>query len=300
MNICFSLQARTDADVLLLPILELLYATEFRCMNQAYLLVIILLILSEDSVYVVSTNQVIIKEVKFYKEKQLKQTQLSSLVFMVLLRLAQVNTFSLKDVYLHTNTLATLANLAPSVTHLNIHSCQKLVSLLGTLDQRLEKLNDSASMEKVIKGEEVQYQSIAPQLYSDFLNIILEVLNAIVVHNLSSNTVLLYCLLHQRDTIERVGQKEQYADLMQNLIIVIEYFGNKVEQSIEKNGHSTISIESIQDLIASTIGELQKDWLKSSADLKFTYEEESSNAEFFLPYIWDIISSSPLINLIDW
>jgi dymeclin len=55
---------------------------------------------------------------------------------VVLLKTAHYNLAKLKDVYLHTNTLAALANLAPHVSHLSSHASQRLVSLFDMLARR--------------------------------------------------------------------------------------------------------------------------------------------------------------------
>lgn len=55
---------------------------------------------------------------------------------MLLLRTAHLNLSKLKDVYLHTNTLAALANMAPHVSDLSSHAAQRLVSLSDMLARR--------------------------------------------------------------------------------------------------------------------------------------------------------------------
>lgn len=59
-----------------------------------------------------------------------------SLMIVLLLRTAHYNLSKLKDVYLHTNTLAALANLAPHMSALSSHAAQRLVSLFDMLARR--------------------------------------------------------------------------------------------------------------------------------------------------------------------
>ena len=59
-----------------------------------------------------------------------------SLLVVLLLRTAHYNLSKLKDVYLHTNTLAALANLAPHINNLSSHAAQRLVSLFDMLSRR--------------------------------------------------------------------------------------------------------------------------------------------------------------------
>lgn len=55
---------------------------------------------------------------------------------VLLLRTAHYNLSKLKDVYLHTNTLAALANLAPHMSNLSSHAAQRLISLFDMLSKR--------------------------------------------------------------------------------------------------------------------------------------------------------------------
>jgi len=59
-----------------------------------------------------------------------------SLLVVLLLRTAHFNLAKLRDVYLHTNTLAALANLAPHAENLSSHAAQRLVSLFDMLSRR--------------------------------------------------------------------------------------------------------------------------------------------------------------------
>ena len=55
---------------------------------------------------------------------------------ILLLRTAHYNLAALRDVYLHTNTLAALANLAPYARSLSSLAAQRLVSLFDMLARR--------------------------------------------------------------------------------------------------------------------------------------------------------------------
>lgn len=70
----------------------------------------------------------------------LGRISLGSLVYVVLLRTAMRNFGQLRDLYLPTNTLAALANLAPNVAGLHAHAAQRLVALAGALGKRYLKV----------------------------------------------------------------------------------------------------------------------------------------------------------------
>ena len=59
-----------------------------------------------------------------------------SLLVVILLRTAHYNMSKLKDVYMHQNTLAALANLAPHMSAISSHAAQRLVSLFHMLSRR--------------------------------------------------------------------------------------------------------------------------------------------------------------------
>ena len=59
-----------------------------------------------------------------------------SLLVVVLLRTAHYNMSKLRDVYMHQNTLAALANVAPHLSGLSSHAAQRLVSLFDMLSRR--------------------------------------------------------------------------------------------------------------------------------------------------------------------
>ena len=71
-----------------------------------------------------------------------------SLLVVLLLRTAHYNLAKLRDVYLHTNTLAALANLAPYAQDLSSHAAQRLVSLFDMLARRRAPLYAIAAVEQ--------------------------------------------------------------------------------------------------------------------------------------------------------
>lgn len=59
-----------------------------------------------------------------------------SLLVVLLLRTAHYNMSKMKDVYMHQNTLAALANVAPHMSGISSHAAQRLVSLFDMLAKR--------------------------------------------------------------------------------------------------------------------------------------------------------------------
>ena len=65
---------------------------------------------------------------------------------VVLLRTAHTNMSKLKDVYMHQNTLAALANLAPDMSAISSYAAQRLVSLFDMLSRRCALLRCTNSV----------------------------------------------------------------------------------------------------------------------------------------------------------
>jgi hypothetical protein len=70
----------------------------------------------------------------------LGRISLGSLVYVILLRTAMANFGQLRDLYLPTNTLAALANLAPQASALHPHAAQRLLGLASVLGRRYIKV----------------------------------------------------------------------------------------------------------------------------------------------------------------
>ncbi|XP_028053931.1 dymeclin-like [Camellia sinensis] len=131
---------RTDLDTLLMPMLETLYNASKGTSNQIYMVLIILLVLSQDSSFNASIHKLMLPSVPWYQERLLHQTSLGSLMIIILIRTVNYNLSKLRDIYLHTNCLAILANMAPHVHRLSAYASQRLVSLFDMLSRKYTKL----------------------------------------------------------------------------------------------------------------------------------------------------------------
>jgi len=256
--------------VLLLPILESLLNIENKEKNEAYLLMIILLILSGEISFAESVDRIRLKDVQFYKQKSLKNIKLGSLIYIVLIQIAQYNINTIKDMYLLTNTLAILANLAPTTTDLSASACQRMLQTLDNLDKRIERLEAEKIATQDNQESKIDFEL---QLCSDFLNILLEVLNILVVKHITSNLPLIYCMLHQRDVLARIQQKDEYKDLMYNVSLVIDFFGSRIDDEMKLANQGALTLESVQSIIHNTSLTWKNGGVRESSDLRFTYEE---------------------------
>lgn len=248
-------------------------------MNQLYIVMIILLMLSEESAFAQNCRGVTLKDVPFYTQKSLKDIQLDSLIILVLLQVAQYNMYSTRDMYLQTNTLATLANMAPTLSNVYPVSCQRLLGILEKLYDRLGKLSEKEkSSDNSDSNNQFNPLAFDMQLTSDYLNIILEVLNAIVTNNLTSNSTLVYCMLHKKECIDAIHADPQFHDISENVVIVVDYFCRILEGDVSSSAHTqsphgALTTEKIQQIIENGMKTWKNDLLKGSTDLKFSYEE---------------------------
>jgi len=136
---------RSDLDTIVLPLMEMLYNAVQRTPNQIYMILIILLILSQDPSFNANIHKVIVQAVPWYKERLLTKVSLGSLVVILLIRTIKYNLAKLRDVYLHTNCLAVLANMAPHAVALNAYASQRLVSLFDMLARKYNRVSETSN-----------------------------------------------------------------------------------------------------------------------------------------------------------
>jgi hypothetical protein len=220
---------RTDLDTLLMPILETLYnASKRTSSNQIYMMLIVLLILSQDSSFNSSIHKMILPSVPWYKEHLLHQTSLGSLMVIILIRTVQHNLSKLRDVYLQTTCLATLANMAPHAHHLSAYASQRLVSLFYMLSRKYNKLSDLTgdklqSIKINLSGEDVGVsEDLAAelQIFTDFLRLVLDILNAILTYALPRNPEIVYAIMHRQEVFQPFKNHPRFHELVENIYTV--------------------------------------------------------------------------------
>lgn len=271
--------SKTDIDRLIIPILKVLHSFDEHSSNHLYMSLVILLILSEDDVWCNQINQIQIEnDFQFYYEKQnglvsLDNITLGSLIILVIVRTIQYNLSRVKDKYLLTNTLATLANMSSRVRYIHRHASQRLLNLLSILIKRYEGN----------KNENTHF---------DIIRTLLEIINSCLINNLEFNPELLYNVLHQRQVLTKLRGKPIVADYIDNIELVIGFFSGHLKLN-EADG-PVLSLETIQSVIESSVRQLPIAKLRKFPVMKYRYEEDDEPDEFFIPYCWSIIyNASP-------
>ncbi|KAL6971659.1 hypothetical protein U1Q18_031338 [Sarracenia purpurea var. burkii] len=285
---------RTDLDTLLMPMLETLYNASKRTSNQIYMVLIILLILSQDSSFNGSIHKLILPSVPWYHERRLHQTSLGSLLVIILIRTVKYNLSKLRDVYLHTNCLATLANMAPHVHHLSAYASQRLVSLFDMLSRKYTKLVELKNDKMHIgnddsRGDNLpEDMSTESHIYTDFLRIVLEILNAILTYALPRNPEVVYAIMHRQEVFQPFKNHPRFNELLENIFTVLDFFNSRMDA---QRTDGEWSVEKVLQVIIVNCRSWRGEGIKMFTQLHFTYEQESHPEEFFIPYVWQLVIS---------
>ncbi|KAL0388542.1 UNVERIFIED_CONTAM: Dymeclin [Sesamum radiatum] len=247
---------RTDLDTLLMPMLETLYNAPSRTSNHIYMVLIIFLILSQDSSFNASIHKLMLPNVPWYRERLLNQTSLGSLIVIILIRTVKYNLSKLRDVYLHTNCLATLANMAPHVYRLSAYASERLSAEL--------------------------------HIYTDFLRLVLEILNAILTYALPLNPEVVYAIMHRQEVFLPFKSHPRYNELLENIYTVVDFFNSRIDS---QKMDADWSVEEVLQVIINNCRSWRGEGMKMFTQLRFTYEQESHPEEFFIPYVWQLVLS---------
>ena len=126
----------------------------FRSHFQLYLIVILLLIFSQDTSFGPdSFRRIHLPSVPWYKERRLKDVSLGSLVVLSLLRCITFSLNRLHDPFLLSNCGAVLSNLAPHVESLHEYAAMRLASVTVSSMKRLTMLSLKSRGKKLLEKE---------------------------------------------------------------------------------------------------------------------------------------------------
>ncbi|EFJ31142.1 hypothetical protein SELMODRAFT_87955 [Selaginella moellendorffii] len=297
---------RTDLDTLIMPVLEMLYDVQKRTPNQIYMLLVIFLILSQDSTFNASIHKLallqILPGVSWYKERLLPGISLGSLMVVILIRTVKFNLSKLRDLFLHTNCLAILANMAPHMHQLNAYASQRLVSLFDMLARKYKKVVDANINVKVAVAKLGQVEGFEASedmptelhIYTDFLRIVLEIINAILTYALPRNPEVVYALLHRQELFQPFKEHPRFYELLENIFNVLDFFNVRMD---DQQSNAEWSVEKVLQIVIANARSWRGEGMKIFTQLRFTYEEELHPEEFFVPYIWQLVVDQ---RNIDW
>ncbi|KAG1041165.1 hypothetical protein G6F43_012150 [Rhizopus delemar] len=268
--------SRTDQETIYIPILKLIYESIEGKGNysQVYILMTLLLILSQDEVNNDAIQKISVQNMAWFTERPLlKSISLGGLTMLVMIRTLQLNLSVHRDIYLHTNCLAILANMSSTILDMHAYTAQRLISLFELLTKRYLKLVDK------------EQPSEDTVVYEDVLMFMLEIINSILSHRLKHNLQLVYALLLKREIFIPFQSHSRLSETANNLDQVITYFSSRVSEANLKAPSSS----EVLNIIEHTSRTWSNQRMKSLPELKFQYEEESDAFEFFIPYVWSLI-----------
>ncbi|KAI8980531.1 Dymeclin [Pilobolus umbonatus] len=270
--------SRTDQETIYLPILKLLYESIEGKTNycQLYVLITILLILSQDDVNNEAIQKIIVHNITWFTERPLlKSISLGGLMTLVLIRTLQLNLSHQKDIYIHTTCLGILLNMSSAMSEMHAYVAQRIVSLFELLSKRHMKLKEEEDM----------------VVYEDLLCLLLEIINSILTYKLKHNIQLIYALLLKPDLFTHLEHYPRLSELIENIELVINYFNDRVAEANLRAPSSNEVLKLIEQ--ASRTWPLHK--LTILPCLKFQFHEEEVSYEFFIPYIWALIQRKSFI-----
>eukprot|EP01135_Chromosphaera_perkinsii_P000402 Nk52_evm49s78 gene=Nk52_evmTU49s78 len=278
---------RSDPENILVPILKRLAENKPMNAHSLYIILIILLILSQSDKFNDRIHKVKIPDPEWYTEKVVNDITLGGATILVLLNTIQKNIASVKDVYLHTNCLAIMANMSCSFVKLHPYVCQKLVNITLLFFKKLQrylKLEKEYVERGELSDDEAPSDSV---IFGDFLRLMLQVLTNALNCNLKNNPHLIYTLLYQRESFLEMAKYPKFSELASSITKILSYFNNNVEK--DKKNHWMYTYDDVISSIEVAAKEYPSDNLKPNRNLKFMYEEEQFPEEFFVPYAWALV-----------
>lgn len=186
-----------------------------------------------------------------------------------------------QDKFLHTNLLATLANMSSFFKNLSPYVSQKMITLFEKLSKRLNKILNQPQTNNVSEDQTVPSSDrdtdIATtsnihdsmhdlSIYEEVLRMILEIINSSLSSQLIHNSNLVYTLLYNRNIFEPFQSHPSFQDIIFNIETILTYFSNRIA-SIEN--HPTVA--QVYDIIQSSSLHWPIDKLKVSFDVKLEY-----------------------------
>jgi len=182
----------------------------FRSQSQLYVIIILLLLFSQDASFGPDAfRRNMVANVPWYKERNIKDVNLGSVLLLCLLRSLTFNLNRLHDAFLLSNCCAILMNLSPAVSDLHEYAAMRLVSITVSSMKRyadLHRENPDTDEEEELSTPLAMHGEVCRTL----LRVLKQCLNA---KNVERNLNLVYALVyHQTDFKRIIGQKGEFIE----------------------------------------------------------------------------------------
>mmetsp|Transcript_21775 Transcript_21775/g.35967 ORF Transcript_21775/g.35967 Transcript_21775/m.35967 type:complete len:932 (-) Transcript_21775:841-3636(-) len=326
-----SMAVRSDLDTLVVPLLRTLYFSSslrhyhcsnttsssstatvkspngsmalsprncpFRSPSQLYLILILLLLFSQDSSFGPDAfRRVMVSSVPWYRERNLKEITLGSLLLLTLLRSITFNLNRLQDAFLLSNCCAVLMNLSPNVVQLHDYAAMRLVAVT------ISSLKKYATFLARNDGKDDDDLTTPVGMYGEVARTLLGVLrHCLGPKNLDKNLHLIYSLVYSQTEFKELVENPNFLkgqtamDLMRVQKVI-----QVADQIIHDDGNARTAPKAFQAL-ESNIDKLKEvSEQNNEADFTFSYEEETDPEIFFVPYIWEVVVCVVTASTVDW
>ena len=183
----------------------------FRSQSQLYVIVILLLLLSQDSSFGREVfRRITVDAIPWYKERNLKNVNLGSVIILTFLRSLLFNLNRLSDDFLLNNCCAVLENISPSIVDIHEYAAMRLVSVTVLVMKKHTKLMAGSSKSKdQLRKRKDSIQKNQPSIedavdmYAEVISTLLGMIkNGLSLKNIDGNIHLIYALVyHQTDFV---------------------------------------------------------------------------------------------------
>lgn len=184
----------------------------FRSQSQLYLIVILLLLFSQDSSFGSDAfRRTIVSTVPWYKERFLRDISLGSVLLLTLLRSLTFNLNRLHDVFFLSNCCAVLMNLSHSVVDLHEYAAMRLASVtVSCLKKYVAMTIDEKNNGKGSEDDEEEDTLLS--MYSEVSHTLLRLIkHALAQKSIDRNLHLVYALVyHQADFKKVFSMKRKF------------------------------------------------------------------------------------------
>jgi len=283
--------SKSDLEDLVIPLLRSLYTTKNLASNHASVLLILLLLLTQDGGFCGAAHRTpIAANQPWFLEASTAGISLGSLMMSVLFRTAEANAITARQAEFHSYVLATIINLSTSSEQISEFTSKQIVGLLEDLTSSLEMLEQERKQLEANAGDESETQDQFKgleedkQYFGDFQRLILEMIALQANHK--NPHVLLTLLKNGGSALvdNWLNMENEDAKQIKTLLVHLE---SEITDVTLPRGE-----------LLHPVAEVCKRWsskdqsTKQPEKMRFLYQECQDSSEFFLPYIWQITSES--------
>jgi hypothetical protein len=306
----------------------------FRSPSQLYVILILLLLFSQDASFGPDAfRRIIVPSVPWYKERQLVNINLGSVLLLVLLRSITFNLNKLQDAFLLSNCCAVLMNLSHNIVELHDYAAMRLVSVAVSTLKRYSLL-----WSKNGNHASDDHDSITTPvgMYGEVSHTLLRVLrHCIDSQHIERNLHLVYALVYHQSDFNLIASKKRTwactsvgrmercvcrplthrsslaipsaACPFKNVELAsIQTVIGTASTLIQESGDARTAPKAMAVLrrnmsqLKEAVSKAEHAGSDDSGDFTFTYEEEADPEIFFIPYVWEVVVCVATASSIEW